>query len=199
MTDLVDAYQHDNIEKYESVLQKNRQEIVADPFIAEHIDEVTRDMRTKAVLKIISPYTRFKTSFVADRLKIPVPEVEEILSFLVADGKTRGHIDIKDGTVSTLTKVDKDRALALASLSSAISSLPASIFASDETFRSVDDASEAVMTLPALSAHQGSDSDPRKPRHKAYFQHVPGKSSGQGSGPLGQGLPLGRGSGFGPK
>ena len=43
MTELVDAYQRDDISQYETVLKKN-QDLLADPFIAENIDEVSRNM-----------------------------------------------------------------------------------------------------------------------------------------------------------
>ena len=59
MTELVDAYQNDQMHQYEAVLTKNK-DLLADPFIAENIDEVTRNMRTKAVVKLVAPYTRFK-------------------------------------------------------------------------------------------------------------------------------------------
>src|SRR5205085_1725826 len=81
MTDLVDAYQRDDIHRYEFVLQNNK-DLLSDPFIAENIDEVTRNMRTKAVLKLIAPYTRFTLAFIARQLKITVAEVQDILSFL---------------------------------------------------------------------------------------------------------------------
>jgi COP9 signalosome complex subunit 2 len=64
MTELVDAYQRDDVHGYEKVLQKN-QDILADPFIAENIDEITRNMRTKGVVKLIAPYTRMKLAGIA--------------------------------------------------------------------------------------------------------------------------------------
>ena len=42
MTDLVDAYQQNDIHRYELILHKN-QDLLADPFIAENIDEVHTD------------------------------------------------------------------------------------------------------------------------------------------------------------
>ncbi len=80
MTDLVDAYQRDDIKAYELTLQKNK-ETLSDPFIVENIDEVTRNMRTKAVLKLIAPFTRFSLAYVGQQLNISIPEVEDILGF----------------------------------------------------------------------------------------------------------------------
>ncbi|POS81829.1 PCI-domain-containing protein, partial [Erysiphe pulchra] len=78
MTELVDAYQNDRIHRYEAILTKNK-DLLADPFIAENIDEVTRNMRTKAVVKLVAPYTRFKLDFIAKRLNISTPEVQDIV------------------------------------------------------------------------------------------------------------------------
>jgi COP9 signalosome complex subunit 2 len=80
MTDLVDAYQRDDIHRYQAILQSNK-DLLEDPFISENIDEVTRNMRTKAVQKLIKPYTRFTLAFVAKQLQISVAEVQDIIGF----------------------------------------------------------------------------------------------------------------------
>ncbi|KAF3482364.1 COP9 signalosome complex subunit 2 [Arthroderma uncinatum] len=84
MTDLVDAFQRDDIHTYEAIL-RDKQDLMNDPFIAENIDEVSRTMRTKAVMKLIQPYTRFSLAFVSKKLKISIPEVQDILSYLILD------------------------------------------------------------------------------------------------------------------
>ncbi|KAI1616376.1 COP9 signalosome complex subunit 2 [Exophiala viscosa] len=98
MTDLVDAYQRDDIHQYESILKGN-QDLLADPFIAENIDEVSRNMRTKAVLKLIAPYTRFTLQFISKHIKIPVSEVQDILGVLIVDKKLQAKINQENGTV----------------------------------------------------------------------------------------------------
>lgn len=119
MTDLVDAYQRDDIHRYESILQTNK-DLLEDRFIAENIDEVTRNMRTKAVLKLVAPYTRFTLAFVAKQLKISVTEVQDIVGFLIVDRKLRGRINEKDGTVEIESDADMDRTQALKDWTSAI-------------------------------------------------------------------------------
>ncbi|KAJ5111138.1 hypothetical protein N7532_001673 [Penicillium argentinense] len=108
MTDLVDAYQRDDIHAYEAVLSQNP-DVLADPFIAENIDEVSRNMRTKAVLKLIAPYHRFSLQFISKHIKIPVPEVVEILSFLILDKKLDAHIDQNMQTVVIARANDSER------------------------------------------------------------------------------------------
>jgi len=98
MTDLVDAYQRDDILRYESILRDN-QDLLADQFIAENIDEVSRNMRTKAVQKLIAPYSRFTLAFVAKSIKVSVNEVADILGVLIIDKKLKAKINQDDGTV----------------------------------------------------------------------------------------------------
>lgn len=134
MTDLVDAYQRDDIHQYESVLQKNK-DLLADPFIAENIDEVTRNMRTKAVVKLIAPYTRLRLSWIAKQLRISETEVQDILGFLIVDGQIAGKVNQQAGTVEIESSADADRTAALQSLSDALAGLYGTVFKESEGFR----------------------------------------------------------------
>lgn len=134
MTDLVDAYQRDDIHRYESILQSNK-DLLEDPFIAENIDEVTRNMRTKAIIKIVAPYTRFTLASVAKQLLISVPEVQEILGFLIVDKKVLGKINQENGMVVVEGKHDVERMESVRALSSAIGSLSTIILDQGDGFR----------------------------------------------------------------
>ncbi|KAK7962478.1 uncharacterized protein PG986_003303 [Apiospora aurea] len=136
MTNLVDAYQRDDMHQYAKVLREN-QDILADPFIAENIDEVTRNMRTKAVVKLIAPYTRMKIAWIARQLNISDAEVQDILGFLIVDGKIRGKIDQQAGTLKIESNADAERVKALNAWSTALSSLYSTIF-SEDGFKSTD-------------------------------------------------------------
>lgn len=135
MTNLVDAYQRDDIHGYENILQTNK-DLLADPFIAENIDEVTRNMRTKAVLKLVAPYTRFTLQFISKQLKISLPEVQDILGFLIVDKKLHGKMDQQTGTVEVESSTDMDRVNALREWSSAIGSLWSTVLQEVGGFRS---------------------------------------------------------------
>lgn len=122
MTDLVEAYQQNDIHRYESILQNNK-DVLADPFIAENIDEVTRSLRTNGVLKLIAPYTRFALSFIATQLKISVAEVQDIVGFLILDRKLDGKINQEKGTVEIDNRNDVERMHAMQKWTSAIGGL----------------------------------------------------------------------------
>lgn len=134
MTELVDAYQRDDIHQYESVLTNNK-DLLSDPFIAENIDEVTRNMRTKAVLKLIAPYTRFNLAFIGKALKIPVSEVQDILGFLIVDKKVQGKINQQDGTVEIEANDDAERLRAMTDWTAAVDSLHRTLFSEGDGFK----------------------------------------------------------------
>ena len=134
MTDLVDAYQRDDIHRYEAVLNTNK-DLMSDPFIAENIDEVTRNMRTKAVLKLIAPYTRFNLAFIGKQLKIPVTEVQDIIGFLIVDKKVKGKINQQNGTVEIEDVSDAQRMRALGEWTGAVANLYRTVFESGEGFK----------------------------------------------------------------
>ncbi|KAI0173595.1 PCI-domain-containing protein [Hypoxylon sp. FL1284] len=165
MTKLVDAYQRDDMNGYVSALQEN-QDILADPFIAENIDEVTRNMRTKAVVKLIAPYTRMKLAWVASQLKISELEVQDILGFLIVDGKIKGKIDQQMGVLEIGSDGDAERVQAMDAWADALTGLYTAIFKDGEGFKTAevqpqpDDA-----MLPSMSKFLPS-SDGMRPRRE---------------------------------
>ncbi|KAK3310992.1 PCI domain-containing protein [Chaetomium strumarium] len=176
MTDLVDAYQRDDIYKYEEVLQKNK-ELLADPFIAENIDEVTRNMRTKGVVKLIAPYTRMRLSWIAERLRISEPEVQDIVSYLIVDGRVKGRIDEHAGTVEIESNGDAERARAIQCLASAVGDLYTAIFKDGEGFR-----------LAGELAQGGGFSEPLADYPAGHTFSDRGRPGGRGRGPRRGGL-----------
>ncbi|KAI6367416.1 COP9/signalosome complex subunit Csn2 [Pyricularia grisea] len=134
MKDLVDAYQRDDIHQYEAVLKKNV-DLLADPFIAENIDEVTRTMRTKAVQRLIAPYERVRVDWIAAQLRITEAEARDILGFLIIDGKVAGKIDQSRGLVEIESRADMDRIVAIKSLADALPLYFGQLFSSSEGLR----------------------------------------------------------------
>ncbi|KAF4122902.1 COP9 signalosome complex subunit 2 [Geosmithia morbida] len=134
MTELVDAYQRDDVHEYESILNRN-QDLLSDPFIAENIDEVTRNMRTKGLVRLVAPYTRMKLSWLASQLRIPESEVQDIIGFLIVDGKIRGQINQQDGVLEITSDADSERIAALRGLTKSMADIFGAIFTDGEGFR----------------------------------------------------------------
>ena len=93
MTNLVSAYQNDDINEFEKILKTNRKNIMDDPFIREHIEDLLRNIRTQVLIKLIKPYTRIHIPFISKELNIDTEEVESLLVSCILDNTIHGHID----------------------------------------------------------------------------------------------------------
>lgn len=134
MTDLVDVYQRDELHRYEEILRANR-EALSDPFIAENMDEVTRNIRSRAMLRLVKPYQRFRLDFAAAKLGISVEEATEILCVLIIDGKFQAKIDQATGVVAVRNGHDQPRWRAIRGLSSAVEGLSHQVFRAGDGHR----------------------------------------------------------------
>ncbi len=65
MTDLVRAFQNQDIREFERILRTNQGAIMGDPFIKRHIDQVLKNIRAQVLVKLIQPYTRIEFTFMA--------------------------------------------------------------------------------------------------------------------------------------
>jgi len=93
MTNLVSAYQNNDINEFESILKSNRENIMEDPFIREHIEDLLRNIRTQVLIKLIKPYTRINIRFISRELNIDASEVENLLVSCILDNTIHGRID----------------------------------------------------------------------------------------------------------
>lgn len=104
MTNLVVSYQNNDINAFESILRNNRSNIMADPFIREHIEDLLRNIRTQVLIKLIGPYTRIAIRFISNELNIEPLEVESLLVSCILDNTIEGRID----QVNQVLELDKE-------------------------------------------------------------------------------------------
>ncbi|KAL0490099.1 Cops2 [Acrasis kona] len=100
MTELVSAYQNNNIKSFEKILKQNKKTIAEDPFIRTYIPDLLNNIRTKVLLRLIKPYTRIKMDFVAKELFITIQDVEKLCVDLILDQQLDGFIDQIQGMVT---------------------------------------------------------------------------------------------------
>lgn len=93
MTNLVAAYQANNIKEFEKILALNKRTIMDDPFIRQYVEDLLRKIRTQVLLKLIQPYTRVRLPFISRALHIPEADVEQLLVSLILDNRIQGHVD----------------------------------------------------------------------------------------------------------
>ncbi|XP_045156594.1 COP9 signalosome complex subunit 2 [Mercenaria mercenaria] len=106
MTNLVSAYQNNDINEFEKILRTNRRNIMEDPFIREHIEDLLRNIRTQVLIKLIKPYTRIHIPFISKELNIDPSEVENLLVSCILDSTINGRID----QVNQVLELDRESA-----------------------------------------------------------------------------------------
>jgi len=99
MTNLVTAYQNNDINEFEKILKQNRQTIMEDTFIREHIEDLLKNIRTQVLIKLIRPYTRIQISFISGELNIETSDVESLLVSCILDATISGRIDQVGGVL----------------------------------------------------------------------------------------------------
>eukprot|EP00536_Pseudo-nitzschia_multiseries_P018403 jgi/Psemu1/248713/estExt_Genewise1.C_24810004 len=106
MTNLVQAFQNNEIHKFERILKQNKERIMGDEFVREHVEDLLRTIRTQVLRRVIKPYTRISLDAISRELNnIPVSDVENLLVGLILDGSLDGRLDQVSGLL--LKKAEK--------------------------------------------------------------------------------------------
>merc|ERR1711971_1059037 len=105
MTNLVTACQNNDINEFEKILKVNRETIMEDAFIREHIEDLLRNIRTQVLIKLIKPYTRIQIKFISGELNIESGDVESLLVSCILESTVKGRID----QVSGVLELDQDQ------------------------------------------------------------------------------------------
>jgi len=100
ITNLVEAFQGNEIERFEGILARNEGRVMDDEFIREHIGDLKRTIRRQVMREVIRPYTRISLKAISKALNgIPIVDVESLLVGLILDGKAKGRIDQVNGVL----------------------------------------------------------------------------------------------------
>ncbi|XP_023019020.1 COP9 signalosome complex subunit 2 [Leptinotarsa decemlineata] len=127
MTDLILAFQNNDMKDFERIFQENKESLMGDPFIHEHIADLLKHVRTKVLLILVKPYKNIKLSFISKELGISVEEVESLLVSCILDGCIEGRIDQIKQILVTRPKACDDKYVAMEKLSDQIKRITFSI------------------------------------------------------------------------
>ena len=105
MTQLVKAFDNNQIQKFESTLKKNRNSILRDPFIRMYVEELLRTVRVKVILKTIRPYNSVRVGYLASILSIDEDTLYELVLSSILDGKLNCKIDQVNGMILLTNKI----------------------------------------------------------------------------------------------
>ncbi|CAD6194719.1 unnamed protein product [Caenorhabditis auriculariae] len=97
MTKMVQAYQDNDIKAFEEILSQHQENIMADPFIREHIEELMNNIRTQVLLRLIRPYTKVRISWLSKRLKVSENEIQRLLVDAILDEGLEARISEETG------------------------------------------------------------------------------------------------------
>jgi PCI domain len=98
MTNLVSAFQNNEIHKFERILRQNKSRIMDDEFIREHVEDLLRTIRLQVLRRVIRPYTQISLAAISVALNdVSVTVVENLLVSLIQDGSLEGSIDLTHG------------------------------------------------------------------------------------------------------
>lgn len=128
MTNLITAYQSNDIVGFERILSENRNSIMDDMFIKEHIEDLLKNIRTQVLTKFVKPYTQVRLELISKELNLDIEEVEALLVSCILDNTIEGRID-QVNSVLELTRHNKQNAryLAMDKLTTQLASLQSTV------------------------------------------------------------------------
>merc|ERR1712087_252187 len=88
-----EAFDEDDIRRFEDTLRRDKQSILDDDFIVEHMPAVKLRIRSKVLVKLIKPYTRVKLEWLCRQLNATMPEIENLVVNLILDKSINGRLD----------------------------------------------------------------------------------------------------------
>nr|CAH7741882.1 unnamed protein product [Callosobruchus chinensis] len=104
MTDLISAFQNKNMKDFERIFQENKESLMADHFVQEHIALLLKVVRVELLCILVKPYRNIHLSFISKELGISLEDVESLLVTCILDGLIKGSIDqVKSLNVSMVS------------------------------------------------------------------------------------------------
>lgn len=93
MTNLITPYQNNDMKEFEKIFRQNKNTLMSDPFIGEHISDLLKNVRVEVLSILIKSYRKIKLSFISEELGITTEEAESLIISCILDGLIQGRID----------------------------------------------------------------------------------------------------------
>lgn len=93
MTNLITPYQSNNMKEFESIFQQNKNLLMSDPFIGEHISDLIKNVRVQVLLILVKSYRRIRLPFISAELNITEEDTENLVASCILDQLIEGRID----------------------------------------------------------------------------------------------------------
>ncbi|XP_054714187.1 26S proteasome non-ATPase regulatory subunit 11-like [Uloborus diversus] len=94
---------------FQTALEKYKSQLVEDPIIHAHLDDLYDTMLEKNLCRIIEPYSKVQLLHVATVIGLPLPTVEKKMSQMILDKKLNGILDQGQGILIIFEDTDSDK------------------------------------------------------------------------------------------
>ncbi|KDN41867.1 PCI-domain-containing protein [Tilletiaria anomala UBC 951] len=109
MSKVAKAHEERSLENFEQALKDYKEELSNDPIIRNHLAALYDTLLEQNLLRIVEPYSRVEISYVAERVRQPVREVETKLSQMILDKAFHGILDQGNGCLVIFDEPSQDK------------------------------------------------------------------------------------------
>ena len=90
MQELRLSLERNDLHKFERILGNKQNNLSSDTFIMTYVALLRRRLRELAIVSLVQPYQKVSYRYIADELRLTVPEVESFLINLIIDERIKG-------------------------------------------------------------------------------------------------------------
>eukprot|EP00455_Lapot_gusevi_P018579 TRINITY_DN2016_c0_g1_i1.p2 TRINITY_DN2016_c0_g1~~TRINITY_DN2016_c0_g1_i1.p2 ORF type:complete len:443 (+),score=156.69 TRINITY_DN2016_c0_g1_i1:55-1329(+) len=109
MRAVAEAYKERSIKALDQALAQYRAQLVEDPIIQSHIQNLYDTLLEQNLIRIIEPFSRVQIAHVAELINLPLNVVEARLSEMILDKKFFGILDQGAGDLIVYENVETDK------------------------------------------------------------------------------------------
>jgi 26S proteasome regulatory subunit N6 len=109
MKAVAQASEKRSLADFQEASKEYNKELAEDIIVKAHLGTLYDTMLEQNLCRIIEPYSRVEVSFIADAIKLPLPDVEKKLSQMILDKKFFGILDQGEGVLIVFEETHDDK------------------------------------------------------------------------------------------
>ncbi|MEN2500101.1 MAG: 26S proteasome non-ATPase regulatory subunit 11 [Marteilia pararefringens] len=99
LSEVAEAANQGSLKMFYEALQKHQKQLVEDSSINSQLAALCDEVTEKNIIKLIKPYSCVQVTHIAQKVALPLKQVEAILSTMILDRRVSGVIDQKRGVL----------------------------------------------------------------------------------------------------